>query len=374
MTSRNFLRSPLGTSTGIAALILGLTLACQGGPRTGERGLATIDAGQAVAALEAEPRLRNVRQLTFGGENAEAYWSFDGTRLVYQSARPPQIPADQIFVLDLSTGTERMVSTGKGRTTCAYFLSGDRDLVFASTHFAADEPPPAVRVVRGRYVWPIFDTYDIYRCATDGSGLTRLTSTHGYDAEATVDPVTGRLVFTSMRDGDLEVYTMAADGSDVRRVTNRVGYDGGAFFSHDGKRLVMRSGFPKDEKEVAEYRDLLLQGLVMPTKMELTVCNVDGSGFRQITNNGKANFAPFFHPDNRRVLFSSNMDDPRGRDFEIYMIRDDGTGLERITHNATFDGFPMFSPNGKHLVFASNRYAANEGDTNIFVAEWVENP
>ena len=331
-----------------------------------------ISAGTPVEAMPGETRLRNVRQLTFGGENAEAYWSGDGTHLILQRTLAPSIPADQIFVVDLATGAERMVSTGKGRTTCAYFLKGDSDIVFASTHLASDEPPPAVRVVRGRYVWPIFDTYEIYRAKADGSGLTRLTETPGYDAEATVDPISGRLVFTSMRDGELEVYTMAADGSDVRRVTNRVGYDGGAFFSHDGKRLVLRSGFPKDEAEVEEYRTLLAQGLVMPSRMEITVCNVDGSGFRQVTDNGKANFAPYFHPDDRRIVFSSNMGDPQGRDFDIWMINDDGTGLERITQNPTFDGFPMFSPDGKYLVFASNRYGKERGETNIFVAEWVE--
>jgi hypothetical protein len=189
-----------------------------------------IRAGRPVDALPGETRLRNVRQLTFGGENAEAYWSFDGRKLVLQRTLPPEIPADQIFVIDLATGEERMVSTGKGRTTCAYFLKGDQRIVFASTHLAADEPPPAVRVIEGKYVWPIFETYEIFTVGVDGSDLRRITEVPGYDAEATVDPVSGRLVFTSTRDGELEVYTMEPDGSDLRRVTERMGYDGGAFF------------------------------------------------------------------------------------------------------------------------------------------------
>lgn len=336
--------------------------------------LPSIGAGQPVESLPGETHLRNVRQLTFGGENAEAYWSFGGTQLILQRTLPPEVPADQIFTLDLRTGAEQMVSTGKGRTTCAYFLKGDQDIVFASTHFAADEPPPAVRVIQGKYVWPIFETYEIYRSHADGSGLTRLTNSPGYDAEATVDPVSGRLVFTSTRDGELEVYTMAPDGTDVRRVTNREGYDGGAFYSPDGKKLVLRSGFPTTEKEATEYRTLLAQGYVMPSRMEITVCQADGSDFHAITDNGKANFGPFWHPDNHRIVFASNMGDEQGRNFDIYMVNEDGTGTERITTCDDFDGFPMFSPDGKWFVFASNRYGKSHGETNIFVAEWVEKP
>src|SRR5690606_3663644 len=218
-------------------------------PAAGAHPPFVLRAGRPVEPIDGEVRLRNVRQLTFGGENAEAYWSFDGTKLIFQSRRPPEVPADQIYTLDLATGEERMVSTGKGRTTCAYFLKGDREIVFASTHLAENEPPPPVRTIAGKYVWPIFETYEIFKAKVDGSGLTRLTDVPGYDAEATVDPVSGRIVFTSMRDGELELYTMAPDGGDVRRVTNRVGYDGGAFFSPDGTQLVLRSGFPADEEE-----------------------------------------------------------------------------------------------------------------------------
>lgn len=331
----------------------------------------TIRAGKPIADLPGETYFRNVRQLTFGGENAEAYWSNDGTKLIWQSKRPP-FECDQIFVLDLATGEETLVSTGKGRTTCAYFLQGDKGIVYSSTHLGGDACPDPVFRVNGKYVWAIYDTYDIFTAQPDGGGLTRLTDHAGYDAEATICPVTGRMVFTSVRDGDLEVYSMEPDGTDVQRLTDRIGYDGGPFYSHDGTKIVLRSAFPKDEAEEKEYLGFLAQGLVVPSTLEITVMDRDGSNFRKVTNNGKANFAPFFHPDNQRILFSSNMGDPKGRDFDIYMIDLDGENQVQITKNDTFDGFPMFSPNGKYLAFASNRNAKERGETNVFVAEWVE--
>lgn len=340
-----------------------------------------IQAGVPVDDLPGETRLRNVRQLTFDGENAEAYWSADGTRLVFQRRRMDQ-PADQIYVLDLATGEQRMISPGTGRTTCAYFLQGDRGVVFASTHHHGAEPPPVVKAGRGGYVWAVHREYDLFTIATDGTGLRQITNQPGYDAEATVCPVTGALVFTSVRDGDLELYICEPDGSQSRRITNRPGYDGGAFFSHDGSKLVLRSAFPKDDKEAAEDAALLGQALVRPSRMEITVCNRDGSGFRQVTRNGAANFAPFWLPDDRRIIFSSNVegmaeaartgDHAAARNFDLFLINEDGTGLERVTRCPEFDGFPMFSPDGRYLVFASNRHGKAQGETNIFVAEWVD--
>ena len=327
--------------------------------------------GVPVADIPGERHFRNVRQLTFGGENAEAYWSFSGEELIYQSKRGG-LDCDQIFALNVKTGRERLVSTGKGRTTCAYFLKGDEAVVYASTHLGSMACPPVVARIGGKYVWAIYEDYDIFVSNPDGTGLKPLTKNPGYDAEATVCPVTGDIIFTSMRDGDLELYTMKPDGSNITRLTDRVGYDGGAFFSHDGKKIVQRSGFFANDAEQAEYQELLKKGIVQPSKMEITVLNRDGSGFKKVTNNGKANFAPFFHPDNERILFSSNKDAPRGRDFEIYMVKEDGTGEVRITRNPSFDGFPMFSPDGKHLVFSSNRNGKERGETNVFLAEWVE--
>ena len=315
-----------------------------------------------------EKHLANIKQLTFGGENAEAYFSADGTRLIFQSTRAGY-PCDQIYTMKVDGSDERRVSNGTGRTTCGFYYPGGKSILFASTHEASKECPPRPSYARG-YVWPIYDGYDIYRANADGSAPTPLTRTPGYDAEATIAP-DGLIVFTSVRDGDMEIYSMRADGSDVRRLTNRPGPDGGPFFSWDGQQVAFRGRLLGAGAELDEYRSLLKEGLWRPTSLELFVMNRDGSNLRQVTKLGGANFAPSWHPDGRRLIFASNIQDPKGRNFDIYMINVDGTGLERISFNDTFDGFPMFSPDGKKLVFASNRNAKSEGETNVFVADWV---
>jgi TolB protein len=367
------------------AVLLILAAACASAPSQTQDAVApgagfTITAGQPVESLPQEKHLRNVRQLTFEGENAEAYWSGDGKHLILQR-RTEGMPADQIYVLDLTSGELRQVSTGKGRTTCSYFLQGDKQIVFASTHHHGDQPPVVKMTGRG-YQWAVHQEYDVFVADVDGKNLKALTSNPGYDAEATVCRVTGAIVFTSVRDGDLELYTMEADGSNVKRITNRPGYDGGAFFSHDGSKLVFRSAYPKDEKEAAEGVTLLGQQIVRPSHMEITVCKRDGSGFKQVTSNGEANFAPYWTPDDKRILFASNVlgmkamretqDHKQARNFDLFLVNEDGTGLEQVTFHPQFDSFPMFSPDGKYLVFASNRYGKKEGDTNVFVAEWVD--
>jgi Tol biopolymer transport system component len=326
-------------------------------------------AQKAVTPIDREARLTNVRQLTFGGENAEAYFSFDGKALTFQSTRAG-VECDQIFTMALDGSGVRRISNGEGRTTCSYFTPDGKSIVYASTHLAGKACPPRPGFERG-YVWPIYHSYDIFKANADGSNPVRLTQAEGYDAEATVGP-DGRIVFTSVRDGDMELYTMDANGGNVKRITNRVGPDGGAFFSKDGKRIVWRGKTLVDPKELAEYRALLKDGLWRPTDLEIFVANADGTNVRQVTNFGGSSFAPFFHPDGKRIIFSSNMDDPKGRNFDLYLIDIDGTNLERVTYNDTFDGFPMWSPDGKHLVFASNRNNAAPTDTNIFIAEWVE--
>jgi len=319
-----------------------------------------------------ESHLTNVRQLTFSGENAEAYFSNDGRSLIFQSRGVDQT-CDQIYTLDLSTGETRLVSTGEGRTTCSYYYPGDDRILFSSTHHWDPVCPPAPDMSQG-YVWALYPTYDIFTANPDGTGLTQLTHAWGYDAEATFSPVDDLIVFTSMRDGDLEIYTMRGDGSDVRRLTHRIGYDGGPFFSRDGKKIVYRAGYPDSDEAVAEYRRLLAQGLIRPSALEIYVMDADGSNQTQVTANGAANFGPYFHPDGTKILFSSNMGDPTGREFDIYMVNVDGTGLERITYRPGFDGFPMFSPDGRYLVFGSNRNESHPGNTNVFIAEWVEAP
>jgi Tol biopolymer transport system component len=319
-------------------------------------------------AREGESHLKNVRQLTDGGENAEAYFSFGEDRLIFQSTRSPYA-CDQIFTMKLDgTGLKR-VSTGVGRTTCGYFLPGRR-ILYASTHLAGEACPPRPTFEHG-YVWPVYKSYDLFVADSDGGNLERLTETPGYDAEATVSPDGSRIVFTSVRDGDLELYTMKTDGSELRRLTSEKGYDGGAFFSADGTKIVYRAHHPKEAVTLEKYERLLEQGLIEPSVLEIFMMDADGSNKRQVTDNGAANFCPFFHPDGERIIFSSNMDDPKGRNFDLYMIGTDGTGLERVTTDPSFDGFPMFSQDGRKLVFASNRNARERGETNIFIADWI---
>ena len=322
----------------------------------------------AAPAAGIERHLANIRQLTFGGENAEAYFSIDGTRLIFQSTREG-VPCDQIFTMKIDGSDLRRVSTGTGRTTCGYFYPDGRRILFASTHETARECPPRPSFARG-YVWPIYDGYDIYRANSDGSGVTPLTRTPGYDAEATIAP-DGLVTFTSVRDGDMEIYTMQADGTGVRRLTNRPGPDGGPFFSWDGSHIAFRGRSLDASKELDEYRSLLKEALWRPTQLEIFVMNRDGGNLRQVTKLTGANFAPSWHPDGKRLIFASNID-TNGRNFDLYLVNVDGSGLERVTFNDTFDGFPMFSPDGKRLVFASNRNAKAEGETNVFIADWVK--
>ncbi len=326
-----------------------------------------------------EKHLRNLTQLTFGGDNAEAYWSFDSKKLVFQSNNPAwNVQCDQIFYTevgrdDLKANRPVMLSTGKGRTTCSYFLPGNKAIVYASTHLGGTEcPKEPERKPGAKYLWPVYDSYDIFVADLSGNIRTQLTNTKGYDAEATVSPKGDRIVFTSMRNGDLDLYTMKIDGTDVRQITNTVGYDGGAFFSPDGKKLVFRASRPKTDEQKKEYQEYLAQGLVAPTEMEIFVCNADGSNMRQITNLGKANWAPFYHPSGKKILFSSNHKGTRGFQFNIFMINEDGTDLEQVTYDGVFDSFPMFSPDGKKLVFSSNRNNGGTRNTNLFVADWVD--
>jgi TolB protein len=325
---------------------------------------------QSNLALPQEKHLRNIRQLTFGGENAEAYFSADGRKLIFQSTRDGR-ECDQIYTINVDGSDVRMVSTGDGRTTCSYLFPNGKRILYSSTHLGAKQCPPRPDFSQG-YVWAVYDTFDIFTAKPDGSDLKQLTSTLGYDAETTITRDGKKLVFTSKRDGDLDIYAMDANGKNVKRLTNELGYDGGPFWSYDGKQIVYRAYHPQSEKEKADYVALLKQNLIRPTVLDIWVMNADGSNKRQVTHLNKASFAPYFFPDGQRIIFSSNAADPKGRDFDLYLIKTDGTGMERITYNDTFDGFPMFSPNGKHLVFASNRNAKARGDTNIFIADWVE--
>jgi TolB protein len=317
-----------------------------------------------------EAHLRELMQLTFGGQNAEAYLSYDGTKIIFQSTRPPY-QCDQIFSMNLDGSDVRLLNSGKGRTTCGFFFPDGKRYLYASTHLAGDACPPAPDRSQG-YVWPIYPAYDIFSANLDGSGLKRLTKSLGYDAEATISPDGKKIVFTSMRSGDLDIYTMSADGSGVKRLTTEKGYDGGPFFSWDGKTIVYRAYHPKQMDELKEYTSLLKQNLIKPTRAEISMMSADGSNKRQVTNNGAANWAPFLLPNNRQIIFSSNLHDAERRSFSLYLINVDGTGLERITYGARFDSFPMVSRDGKKLLFASTRNTNETREFNIFIADWVQ--
>lgn len=335
------------------------------------RSTATTPASRTVHAPEAgERHLANLRQLTFGGNNAEAYFSRDGKSLIFQRQDSVNAGCDQQYVMRTDGSNMRRVSNGKGRTTCGYFIEGDRRIIFSSTHGSDPAcPTPPDRSLG--YVWPL-GRFELYTAKPDGQDLRQLTNTGAYNAEATASPDGKRVIFTSTRDGDVELYVMNSDGTGVRRLTHRVGYDGGAFFSPDGRMIVWRAQYPVGAADSADYRRLLDQRLVRPSKLELWVANADGSNPRQVTTLGRANFAPYFHPDGKRIIFASNWEDPRGRDFDLYLINVDGTGVERVTRSADFDGFPMFSPDGRQLVFASNRHGKAAGETNLFIADWKE--
>jgi len=316
-----------------------------------------------------EIHLTQVKQLTFGGQNAEAYFSHDGSKIIFQSTRPP-FECDQIFSMNLDGSDVKLLSSGKGRTTCGFFFPNGKRILYASTHLTDLGCPPAPDRSQG-YVWPIYPSYEIFSANIDGSGMKRLTKTPGYDAEGTISPDGKKITFTSMRGGDLDIYTMNADGNGVKQLTKDKGYDGGPFFSWDGKSIVYRAYHPQTTDEMKEYQALLKQNLIKPTRAEIFIMSANGSNKRQVTNNGAANWAPFLLPNNRQIIFSSNLHDAERRSFSLYLINLDGTGMERLTDGARFDSFPMLSRDGKKLIFASTKNAKEAREFNIFIADWM---
>jgi len=321
-----------------------------------------------VATTSEDRHLRNIKQLTFGGQNAEAYFSFDGKKLIFQSTREP-LKCDQIFIMNLDGTDQHMVSTGKGRTTCSYFFADGKHILYSSTHLGSVDCPAKPDYSKG-YVWAIYPSYDIFTANADGSGVKQLTTANGYDAEATLSTDGKKIVFTSIRNGDLDIFTMDADGTNVQQLTHELGYDGGPFFSPDGKLIVYRAHHPKTEQEIRDYKELLAQSLIRPTYLEIWLMNADGTNKHQITDLGAASFAPSFYPDGKRIIFSSNVGSTGGMgNFELYAVDLDGKNLERITFTDGFDGFPVFSPDGKKLVWVSGRNGKVSHETNIFIAD-----
>jgi Tol biopolymer transport system component len=329
-------------------------------------------------SIAQEKHLKNIQKLTFGGDNAEAYFSPNGQMLTMQISNPKAgIPCDQIYLYDLQSKINpsdnlKLISTGKGRTTCSYFMPDGKHIIYASTHASASECPAPPKSKDGKYLWAVYPEFDIYMADLNGIIVKQLTNSPGYDAEAVVSPDGKKIAFTSTRSGDLELWTMDIDGTNLKQITNGLGYDGGSFFSHDSKKLVFRSSRPKTEKDIAEYKALLNENVVAPTEMEIYTCNIDGSNLKQITHLGKANWAPYFHPSNKKIIFSSNHHSTRGYDFQLYMIDIEGENLEQITWESEFNAFPMFSPDGKKLVFSSNRQQNAARETNVFIADWID--
>lgn len=327
-----------------------------------------------------ETHFKNVQQLTFGGDNAEAYWSYDSKYIVFQRTQPKEgILCDQIFVgkVPEKAGdpfTYKMISTGKGRTTCPFFTKDGKYVIYASTHLGGDSCPPTPdrKKYGNKYIWPLYDTYDIFMADLDGKIVKQLTHSKGYDAEATLSPDGKKMIYTSDKDGDIDLYVMDLKSGKEKRVTNTLGYDGGAWFSPDGKKIIWRASRPKTEAEIKEYKELLAENMVAPTNMEVYTADIDGNNVKQVTSYGQANWAPAFMPDSKRIIFASNHEYKRGFPFNLYTINEDGTNLQKISRDRGFDAFPMFSPNGKKIVFCSNRNNGGTRDTNVFVADWVE--
>ncbi len=340
------------------------------GPSSPPAGGFSIGAGKPFEkTFDGEKHLKDIRQLTFGGENAEAYFSPDGTKIIYQ-ATVPGAGCDQEYTMDLATGETKLVSSGKGRTTCGYYRypQGDR-IVYATTEGGSADCPPKPDMSKG-YVWPVYASFDIVEANLDGSKARKITTASGYDAEMTWCHKGGKMVFTSMRDGDLELYEMDEATGKTKRLTNAPGYDGGAFYNGDCTEIVWRANHPVGPA-LDEYRGLLAKELVKPLLMELFLMNADGTNQRQITHNGAANFCPYFMNDGKRIIFASNVN-AKGFDFDLWTIQKDGQGLERITTAPGFDGFCVFSPDGQYLIWASGRAKPDSYEMNLFIAKWVD--
>lgn len=327
-----------------------------------------------------EKHFANVQQLTFGGDNAEAYFSFDGQWLIYQKTSNKEgIPCDQMFIgkIPAKDGEKfepKLVSTGKGRSTCGAFTKDGKHVIYASTHLGADTCPPVPdrKKYGNKYIWPLYESFDIFMADLEGNIVQQLTNGKGYDAEATISPDGKKIIYTSTKDGDIDLYIMDLKSGKEKRITSALGYDGGAWFSPDGKKIIWRASRPKTEAEIKEYKELLAENLVAPTNMEVFIANADGSHVQQVTSLGNANWAPAYLPDSKKIIFASNHQSKRGFPFNLFLVNEDGSGLEKISAEKSFDAFPMFSPDGKKIVFCSNRNNGGTRDTNIFIADWVE--
>ncbi|KJH49740.1 WD40-like protein [Dictyocaulus viviparus] len=373
-----------------------------------------------IVHFKGERHFKNVKQLTFGGENAEGYFSYDDSKLTLQ-ATGYGTDCDQIYELNLNVDPRgqimRRISTGLGATTCSFFFKENTNdhRLYAGNFWNVNvsefpnvsktcpqkkcqnpaniTDPILKQLCNTSYTWDIFSDYDIFKVNKFGNIVQQLTDHPGYDAEAVLSPDGSLIAFTSIRSGDLELWIMNSDGTNLKQVTNELGYDGGAFFSPDGKRLVFRASRPKSQDEIEKYKysikyfnvqlycsvkKLLEYNLVEPVQMELFTVNVDGSNLRQVTHLGGANWAPYYLNDNKRIVFSSNHDGGSGGfgAFALYVVNDDGSGLERITYGGKyeFNSFPMMNHAGTKLVWGSSRNGSNKHELNLFIADWIDEP
>lgn len=314
-----------------------------------------------INAKDAESRyLANVTQLTDAsmglGKAGEAYFSPDGKNIIFQ-ATPAGQPDYQIYTMNLSTHTPKMVSTGKGACTCAFFHPKARKIMFASSHLDPNlGQPKSVEETKG-YKWDFNEHMDIFEADLDGGNLHRLTDAPGYDAEGSYSPSGKQIVFTSMRDGDQEIYVMDADGRNQRRLTYGKGYDGGPFFSPDGKTILYRGDRRGDDK----------------MNLQLRLVNVDGSNDRAITDNELFNWCPFWHPSGKSLIFTQADHGLRERgerpNYDLWMVTPDGAKLTRITFDPASDVLPVFSPDGKRVMWTSKRGGLAEAQ--VFVADFT---
>lgn len=341
--------------------------------------LSVSDSANDTLQFPGESHFKNLRQLTFGGDNAEAYFSYDSKWLVFQrTSKKGGLDCDQIFAGRIPEPGKpfeyKLISTGKGRTTCGFFTKDGKHIIYASTHLGGDSCPPVPDRSKygNKYIWPLYNSYDIFMADLNGKIVRQLTNSAGYDAEATLSPDGKKMVYTSVKDGDLELYVMDLKTGKEKRITHTPGYDGGAWFSPDGKKLIWRASRPSTAEELKEYKSLLAEGLVAPTNMEVFVSDADGNNVRQVTKLGQANWAPSFMPDSKRIIFASNHEYKRGFPFNMYTMNEDGTNIQKISRDKGFDAFPMFSYSGRQIVFCSNRNNGGTRDTNIFLADWED--
>jgi len=318
--------------------------------------------------------IENVKQLSFQGDNGEAYFNSDDSKVIFQSKRNNN-NCDKLYIVDINGNNLTEFVANDGAFTCAYFSLDDRYIFFSSTMHLGSECPEIYKDPNPRkYIWPLRD-YEIFRY--DNGAVKQLTNYSGYNAETTTHPFEEKVIFTSLRDGDINLFEMDYNGENVKQITSEYGYDGGAFYSPNGENIVWRAWYPTSDEEISMWKNNLAKKFIESVPLDIYVAKNDGSEKQRLTSNGATNWAPSWHPDGKHIVFSSNMDDWRedynayGSNFELYMINIATKTLTRLTNNDTFDSFSVFSKNGKKIVFSSNRDAENPRNTNIFIADIV---